>query len=47
MNTLHNELRMESFALLHNNSVSDINFGRIKFMHRIDRISHALQTLLP
>ena len=36
MNTWHNELRRESLALLHYKN-GDINFGRIKFKHRIDK----------
>ena len=46
MNSWHNDLRRESLPLLRYNN-SDINFGRIKFKHRIDKFSRALQTLLP
>jgi len=38
MNSWHNDLRRETLALLRYN-ISDINFGRIKFKHRIDKLA--------
>jgi len=40
MNSWHNDLRRETLALLRYN-ISDINFGRTKFKHRIDKLACA------